>query len=124
MKYLNEDMIKNLSFPDFSVKKMEFSPREKILNIFVDGAWLEVDGGTKLGKGTIFFEEWESLSVYRFNPDTEKWSHLDESSAETLRDLCEIKFFNSTISLCGFGKQTGQWIEWRIVNAKKHAEFD
>jgi hypothetical protein len=124
MRSLNEDMMKNLSFPDFEVEKMEFFPQEKTLKIFVEGAWLDLDGGSKLGKGALFFKEWDSLSINRFDPATEKWSLVEGIPVEPLRDLCETKFFDSTVSLCGFGKQMGQWLEWKIVNAKMHAEFD
>ena len=124
MKILNENMIKNLSFPDFEVEKMEFFLQEKVLKISVEGAWLEINGGIQLGKGVLFFKDWESLSINRFNSTSEKWSPIEEASAESLRDLCEVKFFDSVISLCGFGSHTGQWIEWKIVNAKIYAEFD
>ncbi len=124
MKNLNEDMMKNLSFPDFEVEKIQFSPQEKILEIFVEGAWLDIDGGIKLGRGVLFSKEWQSLSINRFNPITEKWSTVEEFSPEPLRDICEFKFFDSTVSLYGFGKHVGQWIEWRIVNAEMHAEFN
>jgi hypothetical protein len=117
-------MIKNLSFPDIEVENMEFSPQEKTLKIFVDGAWLDVDGGVKLERGILFFKEWESLSINRFNSTTEKWSSVEEFEAEPLRDLCEVNFFDSTISLCGFGTQIGQWVEWKIVNAQMYAEFE
>ncbi|MGL5263763.1 MAG: hypothetical protein ACRDAI_04195 [Candidatus Rhabdochlamydia sp.] len=124
MKNLNKNMMKNLSFPDFEVKKMEFFPQEKILKIFVEGAWLEMNGGTKLGPGILFFKEWKSLSINRFNPTSEQWFPIPEIPAESLRDLCEVKFSDSAISLCGFGNRTGQWIEWKMENAKMHAEFD
>ena len=52
MRNLDEIMMKNLSFPDFSVEKMEFLPEQKTLKIFVECAWLAVDGGTVLGKGS------------------------------------------------------------------------
>lgn len=123
MTYLDAQMMKNLSFPDFEVEKMELSPQEKTLKIFVEGAWLDIDGGTKLGKGVLFFKGWESLAINRFNPITEKWSLVEEVSPETLRDLCEIKFFDASISLSGFGKTLGQWMEWRISNVDMHAEF-
>lgn len=117
-------MMKNLSFPDFEVEKMEFSRQEKLLKIFIEGAWLDVGKGTKLGKGILFFKEWGALSISRFNPIKEKWSPVEDFSPESLRDLCEVKFFDSTVSLCGFGKQTGQWMEWKIIKPKMHAEFE
>ena len=124
IKSLNESMMKKLSFPDFEVEKMEFSLKEKILKIFVEGAWLDINEGIKLGKGILFFNEWESLSINRFNSSTKRWSMVDESSLEPLRDLCEVKFFDCTISLSGFGKKFGQWMEWKIVKATMHAEFE
>ncbi len=122
-KILNESIMRNLSFPDFEVKKMEFSSREKTLIIFVGGAWLDRNEGSELGKGILFFNDWESLSIRRFDPLKEKWS-VDEFPIEQLRDICDFKFIDSTIYLCGFGKEKGQWIEWKIVNAKMHAEFE
>jgi len=38
MKKLNESLMKNLSFPDFEVNKMIFSPLTRSLKIFVEGA--------------------------------------------------------------------------------------
>ncbi len=56
--------VSNLSFPDFDVEKMEFSLQEKSLKIFVGGALLEENGGRKiLGKGVLFFNNWESLFI-------------------------------------------------------------
>jgi len=72
----------------------------------------------------LYFNDWESLTISRFDPHTEKWSHLNESTIEPLKDLCEVKFADSTICLYGFGKQTGHWVEWKIRKAKMHAEFD
>lgn len=122
-KGLDEINIRNLSFPDFDVEKMEFSPKEKTLKIFIEGAWLEENGGEMLGKGVLFFNNWESLSINRFDSDTRTWTQI-ENIPEYLIDLCEVKFLNSDVNLCGFGKQTGQWLEWRIKHTEIHAEFE
>lgn len=124
MKNLDEIKMRKLSFPDFEVEKMEFSPEQKILKIFVEGAWLEENGGKRLGKGILFFNNWESLTINRFDPVAETWSLVEIVHPEHLKDLCEIKFFNSNVSLCGFGEKIGQWLEWKIVNTKMHAEFE
>ena len=124
MKILDEKIMKNLSFPDFDIEKIELSFKEKQITIFVDGAWLDIDGGSQLGKGVLYFNDWENLSISRFNPHTEKWSDANESAIEPLKDLCEVKFVGSTICLYGFGAQIGHWMEWRIQKAKMHAEFD
>ena len=123
MKSLDENMMKNLSFPDFNVEKIEFFPEQKSLKIFVEGAWLDIDGGHPLGKGVLCFNEWEQLSISRFNPDTEKWSKTSALITEQLNNICEMKFSASTIYLYGFGQQIGHWMEWKILKAKAHAEF-
>lgn len=115
--------ISNLSFPDFDVEKMEFSPQEKTLKVFVQGAWLEENGGEMLGKGVLFFNNWESLSINRLDPVTDIWTLL-ENIPEYLVDLCEVRFLNSDVHLCGFGKTTGRWLEWRLKHTEMHAEFE
>jgi hypothetical protein len=85
---------------------------------------LDIDEGSQLGRGILFFNDWENLSISRFDLHTEKWSHPNESEIESLKDLCEVKFTGSTICLYGFGKQTGQWMEWKFQKVKMHAEFD
>ena len=124
MKILDGKTMQNLSFPDFDVEKIEFAFKEKKLNIFVEGAWLDIDGGYQLGRGILYFNDWVNLIISRFDPGTEKWSHLKESAIEPLKDLCEVKFADFTVCLYGFGKQTGHWMEWKIQKAKMHAEFD
>ena len=124
MRILDKNMMKKLSFPDFDVEKMEFLPQKKMLKIFIDGAWLDIEEGMQLGKGVLFFSDWENLSIRRFDSTIEKWFTVEELRIECLEDLCEVKFSDSTVSLCGFGKKNGQWMEWKIVNTKMHAEFD
>ena len=124
MKILDEKTMKNLSFPDFDVEKIEFSPEGNELKIFVEGACLDINGGSLLGKGILYFKDWENLSMSWFDPNTEKWLDVNEAAIEPLKDLCEVKFVDSTIYLYGFGKQFGYWMEWKIQKTKMHAEFE
>ncbi|MBX3719771.1 MAG: hypothetical protein KF898_09010 [Parachlamydiales bacterium] len=118
MKILDIQAMKSLSFPDFDVKKVEFFSEEKKLKIYVEGAWLEINGGSHLKKGVLFFNDWESFLIRRFDPYTKKWSEVNEYAIEPLKDLCEVKFTDSAIYLCGFGKQISHWMEWKIQKAK------
>lgn len=86
--------------------------------------WLDADFGHQLGKGVLYFADWEKLTIREFDPSTEKWSELDEPSIEPLKDICELKFFDSSICLYGFGKKIGHWMEWKIQKTKMHAEFE
>ncbi len=121
---LDASQMKNLLFPDMDVEKMEFFPHEKSLKVFVDGAVPDVEDGILLGRGILFFSAWESLSIRKFDAATETWSDLNELTAEYLRDLCEVEFLDSSVSLCGFSKQSDQWLEWKIARAQMHAEFE
>lgn len=124
MKIFEENLIKLLSFPDYEVEKIELSLEEKILKIFIEGAWLDLKDGIQLGKGFLCFQDWESFSMNRFDPHTEKWFTINELKVEPLKDICEMKFTDHAVYLYGFGKQIGQWTEWKIQKAKMHAEFD
>jgi len=125
MKFLDEDAMESLSFPDFDIEKVEFSHEKKILKIFIDGAWLNINGGSLLGKGVLCFKDWANLSISRFDPYTKNWSNMNELTiVEPLKDLCEIKFANSTVYLCGFGRQSSHWMEWKLQHPQMHAEFD
>jgi hypothetical protein len=103
---------------------MEFLPHEKRLKIVVEGAWLDVDDGIELGRGALFFNAWENLSIRKFDITPKKWLDIDVLNAEELIDLCEVEFFDIETYLRGFSKQSGQWLEWKIVGAKMHAEFE
>jgi hypothetical protein len=125
MKFFTKDTMKYLTFPDCRIEKMEFSPKDKMLKIFVDGGWLDRGKGIKLNKGALFFCNWDCLSVNVFNPFTETWSTINnENFMEDLEDLCEVSFHDDIASLSGFGARSGQWIEWKIVNSKMQAEFE
>ncbi|MGL4348416.1 MAG: hypothetical protein ACRCSV_03035 [Chlamydiales bacterium] len=70
--------------------------------------------GVELGKGILYFNNWENFSINRFDPYKEEWVHLNESIIELLKNICEVKFSDSIVYLYGFGKQTGQWLEWKF----------
>lgn len=117
---LKKEDMKHLSFPNFQVEKIEFHPKEKKLKVFVDGAWLDTNGRHQLGKGVLFFENWDDLSVDTFDSTGKRF----ESSIEYLEDLCEFKIDDSSVVLKGFGKELGHWVKWKIINPRMHAEFE
>ncbi len=94
------------------------------MKIFVEGGWLNTGGGSLLGKGILYFDDWESLLISRFDPFTQGCSEIKELPIEPLKDVCEQKFLDSMIYLYGFGKVSGYWMEWKIQKAKVHAEFE
>ena len=111
--------MQNLVFsPDFDVETFEFLPKEKKLKIVIEGAWLEED---QLGRGVLYFNDWANLSIRKYDSDADRWSDLNGSGIESLKDFCEVVFADATICISGFGTKTGQWVEWKIQNAKMHS---
>lgn len=124
MHMFSQEEMEKVSFPDYNVDKMEYFPEKKIIRIFVDGAWVTTGfrEGYELGKGVLFFNDWESLTVKRYHKDVDK--DVEEIPNETLADLCEVIFSDSNAILRGFSKKVRHWMEWKIVNVKMHAEFE
>lgn len=85
---------------------------------------MDVDGGYELGKGTLYFSDWDFIKINRFDPFTNVLSPVTCYPVEALKDLCKVDFSSSTIFLAGFGAQIGYWMEWNIVRPKMHAEFE
>lgn len=124
MKKLNKSQISKLSFPDFEIEEMLFLPHKKELHIYVEGAWLEMGEGVRLGRGVLFFNNWEYLTINKFDTYKNIWSPIEIEAFEPLKDLCEVKFNNCIVLLSGFGKETGQWLEWKISNPQVSAAFE
>lgn len=124
MRFLAADELKNLSFPDFDVEKMEFSDQKKELMVLVEGAWLDCDRGGKLRNGVLHLRDWKKVVVKSFDPSSKKWTPVNNFLLALLKNLPEVDFSPSLVRLCGFSKQTGLWVEWAICDAKVTAEFN
>jgi hypothetical protein len=106
-KRLDPAAMKDLVFSPDSYLEMDFSAQEKRLTLFIE-------------EYVLNFQDWEELHVRSFNHEKNTWAELDE--AETLRDLCEYEIIESVAYLRGFGKESGEWLEWTIINANMRAE--
>lgn len=126
MKTLNIDLIRKLSFPDFKVEKIELFPDKKKLIILIEGAWLDLDKGKELGNGVLVLKNWKGFSIRAFDAESENWNEISINKIDDdyLKDICEIEFANNSVSLYGFGKKSNRWMEWKINQAKIHAEFN
>ena len=124
MKTFNQETIRSFSFPDFEIEKIQFSFDKREIKIFIEGAWLNMGQGVQLGKGILYFNNWEKFLINRFDPYKEQWIHLNKSVIESLQDICDLKFSDSTVYLYGFGKETGQWLQWKFKKTEIHAEFE
>ncbi len=121
---LTASEMKDLSFPDFDVEKMDLSTEHKSLTIVVDGAWLAAEKGIELGRGSMHFDKWQNLSVNKFIYALNNWVKVSDLNIESLMDICDISFSNSSVSICGFSKIDGEWTRWTIENTNMRAEFE
>jgi hypothetical protein len=124
MKFLDSNMMKYLSFPDYEVEEMQIDFQNKKLRISLDGGYLDVSNGGRLGCGILFLHNWDSVSVMKFDLSDKNGKNLDEGEIEPLKDLCEASFSESLVTLAGFGKKSGEWFEWKILHPQMHAEFE
>lgn len=124
MQISDISMLKKLSFPDIDVEGMDLLLHQKILKIYVDGGFLDIDDGIALPTGIITFKDWKTLSIQKYDSETDQWTPISDLSSETLGDLSEVSFDDSSTSLCGFSIESGYWIEWKIDQAKISAEFE
>lgn len=125
MRKFNQESIADLTFEDFDVEKMEFFREKKVLRIFVQGAWMSPDehGINTLGKGILFFSDWESITITIYDVCTNTLSVLEGPNVPSLEDLCEVIFSDQLVSLRGFGFKSG-WMEWNLVKPQMQAEFE
>lgn len=124
MRILNDKTMKYLSFPDMSVNEMVFDPIKTELTIFVEGAFLDTNDGGILGPGVVKFNDWSDIQIRRFNYKSKEWKLLKLNDIGYLQDLCEVFLENSKVSLCGFGKSSGKWLQWDIFDSTMYAEFE
>jgi hypothetical protein len=122
MKILKEDLNK-LSFADYAIEAMALDIKMKILDIKIDGASFKLnENWKKLGMGTIKIFDWKKIAISMYDSKGQKWVNLGESNWDNLKEICEIEL-NETLCLKGFGKRTGQWIQFDILSPKIDINF-
>lgn len=122
--HFDTNTISKLSFPDFIIENMKFDPAQQKLSVALEGAWLDFDEGHKLGKGIITIDSWKEIHVRTYNSQTDSWTIEDPRQTDVLRDLCEVKYGESSVTLYGFGKMHGLWMEWQFIHPVIYADFE
>lgn len=94
MIHSNQELIKNLSFHDEPILKMDFNPQDKKLKIYVKGTTIYDNSDILfqnrtnmwLGKGVFVFKDWNSLVVDHIRID-KKPIVLDLLDVEQLDEI-------------------------------------
>lgn len=123
MKILKEYFSK-LNFTDHIVNSMLLNFKLKTLELKTDGVSLKSnDKWKELGEATIKISNWKSIMISIYETKEKKWKNLDESNYDTLKEICEADFNNNMI-LRGFGKKTGQWLQYEIISPMVDIDFN
>ena len=117
---IQKDLLNKLSFPDFVVQKMTFFESKKRIDIYIDGAYLDINEGKLFGSGHLFFYDYKKIESKLY--DNDKWIVLMPKNYDSLKSIEEFSYMKGDIYIKGFGKKTGKWIEYKIVSPKIEAD--
>lgn len=80
--------LKRISFPDFNILIIHFDSKKKILEITIEGAWLENNLRVKaLENGLLKFKAWNQFEIRKFALNGQ-WVNLSNREFEPLKDIC------------------------------------
>lgn len=122
MNYLTQVELENLSFPDCEVEKMILNPDQKIVEIYTDRCYIDLNEGKRLFNCKITLSDWEKVEIVLYQSSTQKFLMSNLESADILVDICEFIYGNK-ITLKGFGKQSGQWLEYSFMGGSFSVEY-
>lgn len=115
MEIINLLELQNLSFPDCQILKMFIDMNNKIAEIYTNSGYINLRGGINLLNCQIILKNWASIDIALYNSKTKIWEKLNSSNIDYLDDICEFNF-GELIIFKGFGKRSGQWIEYSFKN--------
>lgn len=118
MKPIHRPQLSQLSFPDYEVLKWSWDPSGRRLEVQMDGAWLDENGGQKLGPGPLIVEAWVDACVEAYDSQSETWSDVAVPPDMRLKDLCEVSFDEEVMVLCGFAVGSGAWTRFTFRGAR------
>jgi hypothetical protein len=125
MVHLKENLIKFLSFPEALLESMYYDGKDTEIIILTDSAYLGVNGGSIIHNIKLKLNHWSNIEIRLYNNDSEKWESVDHQNPELLKDIYEFEISNADkiISISGFGKTTGKWTNWLIIDPKINIEY-
>ncbi len=107
-----------LSFPDSQVLKININIENKLLSLSVDNAYLDRNSGINIDGGILTINDWEQFEAKIYSSEGVWSNDFDE-----LKDIGEFTVSDEQIKLKGFGKRTGQWVEYAFSKACAHFTY-
>ena len=107
-----------LSFPDSQVLEIKINTENKLLSLSVDNAYLDRNSGINIDGGILTINDWEQFEAKIYSSEGGWYNEFDE-----LKDIGEFTVSDGQIKLKGFGKKTGQWVEYVFFNPKAYFTY-
>jgi hypothetical protein len=123
MIFLTQMELQKLSFPDSEVKDMKINSIQKLMEIDADSCYLDLNGGKRLFNCKVQLRNWRNLEILLYESSAEELKILEPDSAEMLVDICEF-VYGEKIIFKGFGKKTGQWIEYDFIGGEFTVSYE
>ncbi len=124
MLYITRKNLKNICFSDRVIENMNVDFEKKTILISVDGAFLKINNKlTNLNAGKIEITMWKNLYISIFSSEEKNWFLMDSNNFDTLKEICEINY-NENLIFSGFGKNTGQWLEYKFEGSDIKISFN
>ena len=123
MKKLSNIELKHLSFPESEVLSMDLNLEDKIMKLDIDSCYVDLSEGKRYFECSLELRNWRSLKVELYEASSQKDLILNPVSADKLADICEFEFGEEYI-FRGFGKLTGQWIEYSFSGGELVVNID
>jgi hypothetical protein len=112
--------ILNLIFSDSKIKRQEIDINEKVILYFFENAY-DVLKRENIGSIILKIHNWSDLKIYKYisnnNFLTFKKNILNNLDIETFEMIMEIKTETNKVTLSGFSKESGFWLNYEISDA-------
>jgi hypothetical protein len=109
---IDPELFNRVYFSDYLVESINYDPNKKKMVINMDGIYIENLITDHSKKCKIDISAWEKFEIKEYN--MHEWINLDINHLEPLDEICESTINLEHTILKGFGKISGQWIEYHF----------
>ena len=127
MKFSLQDFLNHIVLNDCRVKSITLDiVKFEFEIIFEDAFWIKNNSSDELdtlNNGFLKIKNYIAFEARYFSKDTRLWETLDYKNLDMIKEVNEKYYSNNILTLSGFGKRTGEWIEYKIDGGDHQIEF-
>ena len=119
----DQEMFEKLSFDDELVEEIELFSEEKILKVYMSGAY-DGDKQLYLDDGLLVFKNWIKLTVLQYERQEDNIVVSETQPFEKPRQMDIFEEEGNQVVFGGYSPKVDRWVEWKIIGSSYYAEFD